>query len=82
MPSQMQTTSQPIAIPTLETDITLDGAWQAEQVDRLLGFEILQHALNARYQPLDAAVLADKVALDKGIAHRIIKKIKSSHERQ
>jgi len=81
MQSPTQTISPHTATPTLETDITLDAAWQAQQVDIFLGFEILQHALNARYQPLDAAVLADKVALDKGIAHRIVKKIQSSYER-
>jgi len=56
-------------------DITIDPEWQAEQVDRLLGFELLQQAIHARYQPIDAAHLADKVALDKGMAYRIVQSI-------
>jgi hypothetical protein len=59
----------------LESDITLDPKWQDEQVDRLLGFEILQRMLHAEYQPIEAAILADKVAIDKGAAYRIIRSI-------
>jgi hypothetical protein len=40
-----------------------------------LGFEILQRTLHAEYQPIEAAVLADKVAIDKGAAYRIIRAI-------
>jgi hypothetical protein len=62
----------------LESDITLDPKWQDEQVDRLLGFEILQRMLHAEYQPIEAAVLADKVAIDKGAAYRIIRSIEQN----
>lgn len=62
----------------LESDITLDSKWQDEQVDRLLGFEILQRMLHAEYQPIEAAVLADKVAIDKGAAYRIIRSIEQN----
>lgn len=62
----------------LEFDITLDPKWQDEQVDRLLGFEILQRMLHAKYQPIEAAVLADKVAIDKGAAYRIIRSIEQN----
>lgn len=62
----------------LDSDITLDAKWQGEQNDRLLGFEILQQMLHARYQPIEAAILADKVAIDKGAAYRIILSIKNN----
>lgn len=65
----------PIAMKCLESDITLDPKWQNDQIDRLLGFEILLHILHAEYQPIDAAVLADKVAIDKGLAYRITRSI-------
>lgn len=63
-------------------DITLDPAWREEQVDRLLGFEILQNALNARYAPVEPARLADKISADKGIAYRILQSIKTNHARR
>ena len=62
----------------LESDITLDPKWQDEQVDRLLGFEILQRMLHAEYQPIEAAILADKDAIDKGAAYRIIRSIEQN----
>lgn len=68
----------PIAMKCLESDITLDPKWQDEQVDRLLGFEILQRMLHAEYQPIEAAILADKVAIDKGAAYRIIRSIEQN----
>lgn len=60
----------------LDNDITTSRAWQEEQIDRLLGFEILSRTLRAQYQPIDPAVLADKVGLDKGTAFRIVQQIK------
>lgn len=56
-------------------DRTLDRDWCAEQTDRLLAFEILQRALRGDTQPVEPGVLGDKVALDKGITHRIIKSL-------
>lgn len=69
---------QPIVMKCLDPDITLDAKWQGEQNDRLLGFEVLQQMLHARYQPIEAAILADKVAIDKGAAYRIILSIKNN----
>jgi hypothetical protein len=60
----------------LDNDVTTSRAWQEEQIDRLLGFEILSRTLRAQYQPIDPAVLADKVGLDKGTAFRIVQQIK------
>lgn len=54
---------------------TLNREWCAEQTDRLLGFELLTRVLTANHQPIEPGQLADKVALDKGISHRIIKGI-------
>jgi hypothetical protein len=34
--------------------------------------------LHAEYQPIEAAVLADKVAIDKGAAYRIIRSIEQN----
>ena len=78
--TQLQThpVELPIAMKCLESDITLDPKWQDEQVDRLLGFEILQRMLHAEYQPIEAAILADKVAIDKGAAYRIIRSIEQN----
>ena len=58
-----------------ESDITLNPEWQAEQMDRLLGFEILTRALTARYHPIPPELLADKVGANKGLTNSIIVKI-------
>lgn len=65
----------------LSPDITLNPQWEAEQVDRLVGFEILRRAVDARYQPVNPADLADRVAVDKGYPNRIIEKLRASHAR-
>jgi hypothetical protein len=62
-------------------DPTLNPVWEAEQVDRLLGFEVLRRAVDARYQPVNPVELADRVAVDKGYPHRIIEKLRLSHAR-
>ncbi len=64
----------PTAMNTL-ADCTLDRDWCAEQTDRLIAFEILQRAIRADTQPVEPGILGDKVALDKGYSHRIIKGI-------
>ena len=68
---------QPTGMSRCQTDITADPDWQSEQIDRLLGFEVLQAHLHARFQPMDAERLADKISLDKGISHRIVKSIQN-----
>lgn len=57
------------------SDITLDPKWQAEQMDRLLGFEILTRSLTAQYQPMSPELLADKIGAHKGIAFTIIQNL-------
>ena len=58
------------------SDPTLDPEWQAEQMDRLLGFEILTRTLNATYQPLDPELLADKIGANKGFPFKVLQNIK------
>lgn len=57
-------------------DCTLDRDWCEQQTDRLLAFEILSRALRGDTQPVEPGVLGDKIALDKGLTHRIIKGLK------
>ncbi len=61
-----------------ERDCTLDPLWLEEQMDRLLGFEILQRTLNASYQPMAPELLSDKIGADKGVTHKIVKSIQKS----
>jgi hypothetical protein len=59
-----------------ESDPTLNPEWQAEQMDRLLGFEILTRTLHATYQPLEPELLADKIGANKGYPFKILQNIK------
>ena len=58
-----------------ESDITLSPEWQAEQMDRLLGFEILTRTLTAQYQPINPELLADKIGAHKGVAYTIVQNL-------
>jgi len=58
--------------PLEGADPTLDFKWQAEHMDRLLGFEILTRTLNACYQPVSPGRLADKVGANKSFSNKII----------
>jgi len=60
---------------SLDGDITLSPAWQAEQMDRLLGFEILTRTLTAQYQPISPELLADKIGAHKGVAYTIVQNL-------
>jgi hypothetical protein len=57
------------------SDPTLDPVWQAEQMDRLLGFEILTRTLHASYQPIEPELLADKIGATKGYSFNLLKSI-------
>ena len=66
-----------------QSDITLDPEWQAEQMDRLLGFEILSRVCTATYQPIDPELLADKIGANKGLSFKILKNLsRRLNERQ
>ena len=60
-----------------EDDPTSNREWLDEQVDRLLGFEILHRTIHAQYQPLEATVLSDKTGLDRNAAKRIINNLRT-----
>jgi hypothetical protein len=57
-------------------DPTLDPGWQAEQTDRLLGFEILTRTLSAKYQPISPQELSDRIAANKNFSYSIIQSIR------
>lgn len=57
-------------------DKSLDPEWQAEQTDRLLGFEILTRTLAARYQPLSPQELSEKIAANKNYSYSVIQSIR------
>lgn len=61
--------------PLQDKDITLDPEWQAQNLDRLLAFEILNRTIQAKYQEMDPQVLADKVGMDKGFAYKMLRHI-------
>lgn len=73
----MHPAEPPIDTPFLDNDQTLNPEWQAEQTDRLLGYEILHHTMTADYHPVAPAVLADKIAADKGLSYRIIESLQA-----
>jgi hypothetical protein len=57
------------------TDITTDAAWIDEQVDRLLGFEVLTKAISGNPSPMPPALLADKIGTYKGFPHSVINEV-------
>lgn len=67
----------PIAMQNSEDDPTSNREWLDEQVDRLLGFEILHRTIHAQYQPLEATALSDKTGLDRNAAKRIINNLRT-----
>jgi len=56
-------------------DVTSDPAWKDEQMDRLLGFEILKKICMADPDPIPPALLADKIGLNKGFSYVMIESI-------
>jgi len=65
------------AMTRQERDPSLDREWINENMDRMLGYEILQRCIRAQYQEMDAVELEDAVGADYGLCTRIIKKTKS-----
>ena len=60
-----------------ERDPSLDPEWIGENLDRMLGYEILQRSIRAQYQEMDPVALEDAVGADYGLYTRIIKKTKA-----
>lgn len=72
LPVEPHTDTNPLAV-----DPSTDPVWLAEQMDRLLGFEVLTRTLRAQYQEMKPEVLADKIGAHKGIAYSITESIKA-----
>lgn len=64
-------------IADLFADPSTDPTWLGQQMDRLLGFEVLTRTLRAQYQEMKPEVLADKIGAHKGIAYSITESIKA-----
>lgn len=58
-------------------DPTLDRDWLNENMDRMVGYEILQRSLRGEYQEVDPVTLEETVGADYGFCTRTIKKIRS-----
>jgi hypothetical protein len=59
-----------------ESDITGNPEWQFQQMDRLLGWEMLQNALGRGKPENSERVLAERLAMPSGFWHVMIRKIK------
>ena len=55
-----------------EDDPTSNQEWLNEQIDRLLGFEILHRSVSAAYQPLEVTTLCDLTGINRNASKRII----------
>ena len=64
-------TEPPIAMRR-SRDITTDTEWCYEQMDRLLGFEILTKAISGNPTPMPPSILADKIGTHKCFPHAIL----------
>lgn len=68
----------PIDMKPLLDDPTDNKQWLDAQIDRLLAFELLNRTLHARYQPLQATLLADKTGLNRSAANKIINLLRTT----
>lgn len=68
--------AQPIDMPSSQ-DITESPVWMAEQVDRLLGFEVLTKLVTSDPRPIPPGSLADKIGVYKGYSHTILSEIRT-----
>lgn len=64
-----------------ERDPTLDPKWLGENLDRMLGYEILQRSFRSEYQEMNPVQLEDAVGVDYGFYARIINKNRSIFNR-
>lgn len=53
-------------------DITTNRIWLAEQVDRLLGFEVLTKAISGNPLPIPPSLLADKIGTHRNYPRAVI----------
>lgn len=63
---------------TSQQDITLDPKFISKEIDRLLGWEILQRfCRNEENLPMRPLDLCDKIGVNKGYVHRVTEQIKN-----
>lgn len=55
-----------------EKDITADPVWQKEQVDRLLGWELLRRSLLCEMHGMEIQELCDRIGVNKGYVHKVL----------
>lgn len=58
----------------------INQSWMDEQVDRLLGFELLKKACIGDPEPISNDLLADKIGVHKNYQFYLMKKIAKLHE--
>jgi hypothetical protein len=64
---------QDLASDTSQQDLTLDPDFINNQIDRLLGWEILQRYCNNQENlPIKPLDLCDKIGVNKGYVHQVI----------
>jgi hypothetical protein len=62
---------------TSPRDITLDPEFIDQQIDRMLGWEILNRYLNHQANlPMRPLELCDKIGVNKGYVHQVIQTVK------
>lgn len=61
-------------------DITTDKAWIGEQIDRLLGWELLKRELTCDVTPISTVELCDNIGVNKGFVHTILKQVRPKFE--
>lgn len=62
-------------------DKTTDPVWLDQQIDRLLGFEVLHKAITGDPHQMSPADLGDKIGVHKGYSHCILKNIKRRYKK-
>lgn len=59
-------------------DVTTDPIWKAEQMDRLLGFEVLKKVCTGDPDPIPPLLLADKIGVNKGFSFDMLENISNN----
>lgn len=62
------------------SDITTDPKWIEEQIDRLLGWELLRRELMCDVTPVETIELCDSIGVNKGYVHTVLQSVKPKFE--
>jgi hypothetical protein len=62
------------------SDITTDPVWVNEQIDRLLGWELLRRELMCDVTPVETMELCDSIGVNKGYVHTVLQSVKPKFE--